>query len=115
VSQFLGHDREPADARYLTHPTVANHGGECMAAKKTSKRQSTRRASSRVIFRTHVDPKDGGTPWYQAGPLFLQSSTFSETDPFKETMSSALAQRVTQAKRQSARALQLLERARNQE
>jgi hypothetical protein len=85
-----------------------------MANKKTSKRQSTRRASSRVIFRTHVDP-DGGTLWLQAGPLFVQSSTFSQTDPFKETMSSVLAQRTTQAKRQAARVLQLLERARKQD
>jgi hypothetical protein len=86
-----------------------------MAGKKTSKRQSTRRASSRVIFRTHRDPKEDGKTWYQAGPLWLQSSTFGQTDPFKETMSSALAPRATQAKRFSARALQLLEQARKQD
>jgi hypothetical protein len=85
-----------------------------MANKKASKRQSAPRASSRVIFRTRPDPKDDGKSWYQAGPLFVQTSSFSQTDPFKQTMSSAFTKRATEAKRQSARALQLLERARKQ-
>ncbi len=84
-----------------------------MAAKKTPKKRPKVGAKSRVTFNTRANPR--GSDWYQAGPLWLQSTGFSQTDPFKETMSPSSAQRVKQAKRQSARALKLLARARRRD
>ncbi len=79
-----------------------------MAAKKSAKKRRSKGAHSRIIFRTHAE--DGGTDWFQAGPLWLQAPPFGETDPFTETMSSRLTRRKSQAKRQSVRALDLLKR-----
>jgi hypothetical protein len=78
------------------------------SVKKSPKKQPSKRAHSRVIFRTHLD--GSGKDWFQAGPLWLQAPPFGETDPFRETMSSRVTQRETQAKRQSVRALALLKR-----
>ena len=78
------------------------------SAKKSAKKQRSKRAHGRVIFRTHLE--DGGSDWFQAGPLWLQAPPFGETDPFTETMSSRITRRESQAKRQSVRALDLLKR-----
>lgn len=83
-----------------------------MAAKKSTKKSAkkprSKGAHSRMIFRTHAGA--AGSDWFQAGPLWLQAPPFGETDPFTETMSSRLARRKSQAKRQSVRALDLLKR-----